>query len=53
VIEDVPVVVYRPECRVERTLSSVQAFCCAECRTPTAQIQRGRELELVALEIES
>jgi hydrogenase nickel incorporation protein HypA/HybF len=52
VIENVPVVVYCPECRAERELSSVQAFCCAECGTPTPQIERGRELELVALEIE-
>jgi hydrogenase nickel incorporation protein HypA/HybF len=53
VIEDVPVVVYCPECRAERALSSVQVFCCAECGTPTGQIQQGRELELVALELES
>ncbi len=52
VIEDVPVVVFCPECRAERELSSVQSFCCAVCGTPTPQIERGRELELVALEIE-
>jgi hydrogenase nickel incorporation protein HypA/HybF len=52
VIEEVPVVVYCPTCKVERELSSVQAFCCAECGTPTPQVERGRELELVALEIE-
>ena len=33
--------------------SSVQAFCCAECGTPTPEIRQGRELELVALEIET
>jgi hydrogenase nickel incorporation protein HypA/HybF len=52
VIEAVPVVVFCPTCRAERELSSVQAFCCAECGTPTPQVERGRELELVALEIE-
>lgn len=52
VIEDVPVVVYCPQCQAERELSSVQFFCCAECGTPTPQVERGRELELVALEIE-
>jgi Zn finger protein HypA/HybF involved in hydrogenase expression len=30
----------------------VQSFCCPECGTPTPQIERGRELELVGLEIE-
>jgi Zn finger protein HypA/HybF involved in hydrogenase expression len=33
-------------------LSGVQLFCCAECGTTTPQVERGRELELVALEIE-
>jgi len=52
VIEEIPVVVFCPTCRVERELSSVQSFCCAECGTPTPQVERGRELQLVALEIE-
>ena len=52
IIEDVPVVVYCPQCQAERELDSVQFFCCAECGTPTGQVERGRELELVAMEIE-
>ena len=52
IIEDVPVVVYCPQCRADRQLSSVQSFCCSECGTPTPQVERGRELELVAMEIE-
>jgi hydrogenase nickel incorporation protein HypA/HybF len=52
IIEDVPVVVYCPQCHAERALSSVQSFCCAECGTPTPQVEQGRELELVAMEIE-
>ena len=52
VIEDVPVVVYCPECEEERTLDSIQKFSCAVCETPTPQILRGQELEIVALEIE-
>jgi hydrogenase nickel incorporation protein HypA/HybF len=51
-IEEVPVVVFCAECRAERQLDSVQSFCCPRCGTPTAQVERGRELELVALEIE-
>jgi hydrogenase nickel incorporation protein HypA/HybF len=52
VIEEVPVVVYCPACRVETTLASVQQFCCAQCLAPTAEVVKGKELEVVALEIE-
>ena len=51
VIEDVPVVVFCPNCKVQRPLHSVQFFCCAECGTPTSEIVQGKELEVVALEI--
>ena len=53
VIEEVPVVVFCPECRALRTLSRLQAFACAECGTPAPDIRQGKELELVALEVES
>lgn len=52
VIEEVPVIVFCPQCRAERPLDSVQSFCCPECGTPTPQVEHGRELELVAMEIE-
>lgn len=52
VIEEVPVVVYCPACLGERTLASVQRFCCPDCGTPTSQVVGGKELEVVALEIE-
>jgi hydrogenase nickel incorporation protein HypA/HybF len=52
VIEEVPVVVFCPQCEADRPLESVQAFCCPECGTPTPRVERGRELELVAMEIE-
>jgi hydrogenase nickel incorporation protein HypA/HybF len=51
VIEDVPVVIFCPSCRAERPLSSVQLFCCSECGTPSSEVVRGKELEVVALEI--
>lgn len=53
VIEEVPVVVNCPDCRAERTLASPQQFCCPVCAAPTPEVVRGRELEVVALEIES
>jgi hydrogenase nickel incorporation protein HypA/HybF len=52
VIEDVPLVVYCHACRDERTLPSVQLFSCPVCGAPTPEVVRGRELEVVALEIE-
>jgi hydrogenase nickel incorporation protein HypA/HybF len=52
VIEDVPVVVFCPTCETERPISSVQLFCCRECGTPTSRIVQGKELQVVALEIE-
>jgi len=52
VIEEVPIVVYCPKCEAQRTLSSMQWFCCPECGTPTGDVVHGKELEVVALEIE-
>jgi hydrogenase nickel incorporation protein HypA/HybF len=51
-VEDVPVVIYCPSCRAERPLSSVQLFSCPECAAPCSEIVRGKELEVVALEIQ-
>jgi hydrogenase nickel incorporation protein HypA/HybF len=52
VIEEVPIVAYCPKCRAQRVLSSMQGFCCPSCHTPTAEVLQGKELEVVALEIE-
>lgn len=51
-LEEIPVVVYCPHCREERTLPSVQLFACPECGKPTGDIVRGKELEIFALEVE-
>ena len=51
VIEEIPIVVFCPNCKAERPLSSMQLFCCSECGTPTAEVVRGKELEVVALEV--
>ena len=52
-IEDVPIAVYCPQCHAERTVASMQWFCCSVCGAPASEILCGRELELVSLEIES
>ena len=52
VIEDIPVRIFCPKCDSQRPVSSIQLFRCAECGTPSAEVVQGRELEVVALEIE-
>lgn len=52
VIEEVPVMVYCSKCLGARAVSSVQLFCCAECGAPASEVVQGKELEVVALEIE-
>ncbi len=52
VIEEVPVVVFCPRCRQEKTLKSLKSFTCPECGMPTMDVRRGKELEVFALEIE-
>jgi len=52
IVEDVPVVVFCPQCQERRTLASVQSFSCPECGSPTRDILQGKELEVFALEIE-
>ena len=53
VIEDVPVVIYCLTCRQERTVRSPQSMSCDVCGGPGASIVRGREIEVVALELSS
>ena len=52
VIEEVPVVVYCPNCDQHRHVPSVQWFYCPECKTPTPDVVQGKELEVVALEMQ-
>jgi hydrogenase nickel incorporation protein HypA/HybF len=51
-VEDVPVAIFCPRCQAQRPLSSMQMFCCQECGTPCSEIVQGKELEVVALEIQ-
>jgi hydrogenase nickel incorporation protein HypA/HybF len=52
VIEEAPVVVFCPVCRERRPVLSLQSFCCATCNTPATEVVQGRELEVIALEIQ-
>lgn len=53
VIEEVPIAVHCPTCGCESSVVSIQLLCCSRCGTPGTEVVRGRELEIVALEIES
>lgn len=50
-IEEVPVVVFCTACDAEKTLNSIQRFCCPSCGTLTSEVVSGKQLELVAIEI--
>jgi hydrogenase nickel incorporation protein HypA/HybF len=50
-IEEIPVEVFCPKCNAPRLVDSIQWFCCPECGTATPNVLRGKELEVVALEI--
>jgi hydrogenase nickel incorporation protein HypA/HybF len=50
-VQEVPVSAYCPCCEAERGVVSVQELCCVECASPVTKVLRGRELEVVALEI--
>ena len=52
VIEDSPVEVFCTVCAERRPIRSLQSFCCASCDTPAEQVLQGRELQVVALEID-
>ena len=52
VIEEVPVAAYCPGCEAERAVAFPELRC-PVCGGPTPDVLRGRELEVVALEIES
>lgn len=52
IVEEVPIVVFCIPCRARRGLTSAQLFCCPECGTPSSDIVQGKELEVVALEIQ-
>jgi len=52
VIEEVPVIVYCPDCDQERIVESIQRFCCSVCGVLTAEVRQGRELLVTALEFE-
>ena len=52
IIEDVPVVIHCSVCRKEREVETLQNFRCPACGSSKVEVVQGRELEVVALELE-
>lgn len=50
-IEEVPAAAWCPSCQAERVLASIQRLRCPRCATPTPRIFRGRELEILEVEV--
>ena len=50
-IEPVTPAVFCAKCGKERELASIQRLCCPVCLTPTPDVVRGRELEVVSVEV--
>jgi hydrogenase nickel incorporation protein HypA/HybF len=53
VIDETSLSAYCPACSAVRTLQSDYELCCPVCGGPTPEIKTGRELEVVALEIDA
>lgn len=52
VVEDVPLVAMCPVCRKQQSLPSCQDLTCPVCGSLCPELVSGRELEIVAMEIE-
>ena len=52
VIEDVPILVNCATCQTTRPVVSMQEIFCSHCGTPCPDIVSGRNLEVVAMEIQ-
>jgi hydrogenase nickel incorporation protein HypA/HybF len=52
IVEEVPIRIRCPRCQAERPVVSIQELVCSECGAASAEVTQGRELEVVALEIE-
>lgn len=50
-VEAVPLVIYCPACKRQRTPVSLYEICCPDCRVPAQEIVTGREIEVASLEV--
>jgi hydrogenase nickel incorporation protein HypA/HybF len=52
-VEEIPIVAYCRPCESEQNVVSPQWLRCSRCGGAEIEILRGRELELIALEVET
>ena len=52
IIEEVPLVIHCQACKTDQRAVSVQELACVQCGSPSFEVVTGRELEIVALEIQ-
>jgi hydrogenase nickel incorporation protein HypA/HybF len=50
-IATIPLLIFCPSCKQERTPVSVYQLCCPDCLVPTPDIVTGREIEVASLEV--
>jgi hydrogenase nickel incorporation protein HypA/HybF len=50
-LREVPVELWCDVCNAQRLAMSVQRMHCAACGTPSSRVVRGKELELVSIEV--
>jgi hydrogenase nickel incorporation protein HypA/HybF len=51
VVEDLPLVIYCPQCQAEHQLEKLQGFECPNCGVASNEIRQGKEIELAYLEV--
>lgn len=51
IIEEVPLVIYCPNCQLERELDNIQSLECPVCGTASNEIRQGKEIEIAYLEV--
>lgn len=52
IVEDVPVTIYCSKCRQDEIVESIQSLRCPRCGELSIDVRQGRDLEVVALELE-
>lgn len=52
IIEEMPVVIHCETCHEDQPVDSIQSLRCPRCGALSYDVRQGRELEIVALELE-
>ena len=52
IVEDVPVMIHCSSCRQDEFVESIQSLRCPRCGELSNEVTQGRDLEVVALELE-